>query len=31
MPARPKKYEFRDKFSPQGQKNLPSCPRCFAN
>ena len=30
MAARWKNYEFRHHFSPQEQKNLPSCPRCFA-
>ena len=35
MAARWKNYElcqmeFRHQFSPQEQKNLPSCPRCFA-
>ena len=30
MVARWKNYEFRHQFSPQDQKDLPPCPRCFA-
>ena len=29
MAGRWKNFEFRHEFSPQEQKNLPLCPRCF--